>query len=634
MMASRTCSFFRHARASHLLIWVTLLLLAEKPTQILAAATVTQGSGRDEFHPEDQQHRKTAAAQYGRLSLTQIYNEMDALASSYPDFVTVTSSQDEFNLPPSCRSFETQHVGCTNRYLVIEDPVVFSHESADTALKQRPDVFLSGALHGDERVGPVAMIEMAKLLALAVSCEAEKANAIECNSFYEKYTASQAAWLARLVSTRRIVIVPAANAKGFHTNSRWESYLSNSGYTYNLDPNRDFSFDNQASQCMQTIAARTINELFLEYLFQMSMTYHGGIENITFEWGATSIPRNRVSPDDRAQRIMAEKMSLYAGELNPSFSSNQFYETGDMNTVLYGVYGGFEDWVYAGSWKRDMTVRCDPELNGGYDGAKTTYDDATLSTFNILVEVSNAKNPRSNKFGTETSLLNAPFRYDSNVNNGYATKHIRTTLMAIDAVEPYVEIRQCKETRFIQEIKPLTALTPRWSRGEKHICANFREEDPKVWWTVGGSFSVDETFLLYGKWSDLPSQFNAINQPDHQDLMEIMNSSKFYKTDIQSGDALWSDPTSGSIPDFNARVELSHFSGRDNRIAVFAVAKVDQNWLEQPSNIWPNVGVQSHMVKIRTDPDYLKSKEGREVKGHLYWISVPLTINNRKTAEW
>lgn len=558
---------------------------------------------------------------YGRLTLAEIYNEMDSLASSYPEFVTVTTTQDEFGLPSSCRSFESQHVGCITKYLVIEDPLVYSNSIAGKALKRRPDVFLSGALHGDERVGPVAILEVAKLLALAASCESGQATGSnECNNFYSNFTARQAGWLARLVATRRIVILPAANAKGYHLNNRYEKYVYDNGSTLSIDPNRDFSFDNSPSNCMRSIAARSINELFHEYLFQMSMTYHGGIESISFEWGALSIPLNKVSPDDIGQRILAEKMSLFAGELSPS----TYYTTGDMNDVVYGVYGGFEDWVYAGSWKTDMTVQCSPNTYGGYDASKTSYDDATLNTFNILVETSNSKNPASSAYGSDTSLLDAPFLYDANVDNGYATKHVRTALMAIDAVEPYVEINRCKGKRYNQEYKPLRALTNRWSKRYKKIRSKFGSK-PKVWWSVGGSFTVDETFIIYGKWSDLPSTFNGLNQPSHTDVISLMSNSNFYTTKTKSGSTRWSDPTSATVPSFAARIKTSKFASGD-LIAVFAIAKVDQNWSLQPNNIWPNVSVQSHMVKIRTDSNYNKNKNDREVQGQLYWVSVPLSM--------
>ena len=56
---------------------------------------------------------------------------------------------------------------------------------------------------------------------------------------------------------------------------------------------------------------------------------------------------------------MADKMSTFAGALN---QFGQLYPTDDMNAILYPVYGGFEDYVYAGSWKPDMTVQCTPDI--------------------------------------------------------------------------------------------------------------------------------------------------------------------------------------------------------------------------------------------------------------------------------
>jgi uncharacterized protein YsxB (DUF464 family) len=609
-------------------ISIAVLVFSQSVKVVASSDTI-----RNDDNHTDSKHRKTQATgtntDFTQLTLDEIYSEMDNLASSYPKFVKVTSTQDEFGLPSTCRGTEsTNRAGCTTRYLVIEDTLIFSNKKAALALKQRPDVFLSGALHGDERVGPVAMIELAKILVLAASCESKQDSVSDCDNFYAKYTPTQAAWLARLVSTRRIVILPAPNAKGYDDGVRVETYQNDNGRYSSLDPNRDFSFDNFERFCMRTITARSINELFLKYLFQISMTYHGGIENITFEWGATSVPYGKVSPDDISQRILAEKMSLFAGELNPT--NPKFYETGDMNDILYGVYGGFEDWVYAGSWKSDMTVQCKPDTYGGYDVSKTTYDDVSLSTFNILVEISHNKNPNSSLLGSEKSLLNAPFLYDNNVHNGYVAKHIRTALMAIDTVEPYVTIIRYRKRNFVQEFRPLRVLKYRWCK-KKRKSGTKAGKKGLVEWNVGGSFSVDETFLLYGKWDDFPWSFNGINQLPHNVLTVVLDdeSGKFKKSATQSGNTRWSDPTSDSVPSFKTKVDLTDFS-RGDKIAVFAVAKVDQNWVVQPQNVWPdNVDVQSHMVHVRTNPDYSKSKSQREVRGRLYWISIPLTINVR-----
>ena len=82
---------------------------------------------------------------------------------------------------------------------------------------QRPDVLISGALHGDERVGPLVTLETAKWLL----------------GRYE-----HDAWARRLVHTRRLLLVPAANAVGFHQHRREELMR---------DPNRDVEQEPRAA---------------------------------------------------------------------------------------------------------------------------------------------------------------------------------------------------------------------------------------------------------------------------------------------------------------------------------------------------------------------------------------------------
>ena len=38
-----------------------------------------------------------------------------------------------------------------------------------------------------------------------------------------------------------------------------------------LDPNRDFPYMVESQQCMKTIVARVINEIFREYLIQLAI---------------------------------------------------------------------------------------------------------------------------------------------------------------------------------------------------------------------------------------------------------------------------------------------------------------------------------------------------------------------------
>lgn len=107
---------------------------------------------------------------------------------------------------------------------------------------------------------------------------------------------------------------------------------------------RDFPIDVQDKQlCMQTIAGRTINEVFREHMFQLALTFHGGTEVIAYEWGAPSF-LHKWSPDDAAQAAIAHSYSQYGG----GWSQSHAYDTGTMNDKVYYVRGGMEDWAYCG----------------------------------------------------------------------------------------------------------------------------------------------------------------------------------------------------------------------------------------------------------------------------------------------
>ena len=255
---------------------------------------------------------------YTLLSSNQITEEMYILEEKYPSLVRVSTSQKSYNLPTAGDEndcpFDSDTKGCYNYFITIEDSI--KHPKGSNSYRLLPEVLLSGALHGNERVGPTAVVETAKLLLEAAACEAlpgviftqdidinteegakwlyDVEEGDRCRSDLRKrgILDNERKWLARLVSTRRIIIIPAANAVGYYRNHRTEM---------SIDPNRDFPFDVvDAKQCMQTIAGRTINEIFREHMFQISLTFHGGTEVVSYEWGAPTYNK-KLSPDDVAQ---------------------------------------------------------------------------------------------------------------------------------------------------------------------------------------------------------------------------------------------------------------------------------------------------------------------------------------------
>jgi hypothetical protein len=182
------------------------------------------------------------------------------------------------------------------------------------------------------------------------------------------------------------------------------------------------------------LCSRVINELWRENLFQLAITYHAGMRAITYEWGTPNHISAR-SPDDTSQVLLGSALAQFAGP----FADGKLYPTGTMNDVVYGVYGGMEDWgygsieynvfyvgiqililvmiffmldvSYAASWENQYAAEpifkpCHSTRFGGYPPEKTEYNNMTHRAFNILVETSDAKSPRASALGQRAALYN------------------------------------------------------------------------------------------------------------------------------------------------------------------------------------------------------------------------------------
>jgi hypothetical protein len=246
---------------------------------------------------------------------------LQALARAHPTLVETWTAQQRWTLssPGQCGGVPCRHyfVAITNR-----TSAGASWSAQSPSRSERPQVFFSGNLHGDEWVGPVTLLTLAELLVAAA----------------EPASASFNPWLSRLVNTRVVVMLVVSNPQGYFHHAREEN---------GKDPNRDFPFEQP--NCMRTVTARAINECWRDSLFQLAVTFHGGQQSITYEWGAPSYDvreggGSSVSPDDVAQKELSETMAALAG---PLFDSN--FLVGRTNDVVYSVQGGMEDWAYAGA---------------------------------------------------------------------------------------------------------------------------------------------------------------------------------------------------------------------------------------------------------------------------------------------
>jgi hypothetical protein len=145
----------------------------------------------------------------------------------YPDFIRVTTSQEAYGLPTAgdasdCPFYEKD--GCPNYFFTIQDFI--AHPVDSDSSSHLPEVFLSGCLHGNERVGPTSVMEASNLLLESAYCEglprrspsslnSGLKEARDCRKVLHNKGIDDVhrKWLARLVSTRRIVVAPTANGK-------------------------------------------------------------------------------------------------------------------------------------------------------------------------------------------------------------------------------------------------------------------------------------------------------------------------------------------------------------------------------------------------------------------------------------
>ena len=146
---------------------------------------------------------------YSDISYASCSSELQRLATSRPDLASLNTAQALYNLPHAgnCRLGGSRVEPCKTHILEI------TNRTSLAADPGRAEVLISGALHGDERVGPATALALARWLV-------------------ERYDSD--AWIRRLVDTRTVLIMPMTNALGYFRYTREEN---------GVDPNRDFPYN-------------------------------------------------------------------------------------------------------------------------------------------------------------------------------------------------------------------------------------------------------------------------------------------------------------------------------------------------------------------------------------------------------
>jgi Zinc carboxypeptidase len=519
-------------------------------------------------------HAPAGGAPYAYLTYAQMHARLATLAHDHPALLTIASAQDAHGLPSAGLCAEHPGSPPDVRAPAVPAPcrIWIATLTNHTSLRgdpARPEALVSGELHGDEVVGPHAVLAFIEYVLGAAAHSDDHA--------------------LRTLNTRVLTFLPMANAIGFHRRERGER-PDDEAMLPPVDPNRDFAFGQDASACMLTIAARAVNELFREHLFRLLITFHGGTNAIGYEWGDMAHCQGPIcepAPDTAIMEALANRMSSLAGPAGPY---EVRYPTGNMGKLVYPVAGGMEDWAYGASWSPESVV-CQPQTFGGYAIDKTTYGNGSNRCVTYLVETSSSKAPLEGTLGDSNAIFAPGAQGD-----GHIPRNVRLLLGAIDAIEPYIVINDT------------TSAPP----GTSSLIGPPSSVDGgtgviSVSWFVGGAFTVDGTFV---QWSSLQA-IGAKRAPgtrDHGSTPVVQGTAGLFALGVR--------PTI-------FRTSMALFSPGNPLYFRIAVV-VDSAMADRFKDAVPNVGFQSHLVGSRSSRmwSFATSSGTRRIQGHAVFYSA------------
>ncbi len=484
---------------------------------------------------------RLAEKPYRHLSFQEISARLGELSRNYPGLMRLESAQDRYQMPyPFCSPDP-----CPIFIVTLTDFASLGPE--------RPQVFISGELHGDEILGPNVAVHLAKYM-------------------LENY--GKDSWITYLLRNRVVVIMPAANSQGYY--SGWREERTPDGKM--LDPNRDFPYNNAPSECMNTLAGRAVARVVADHMFVLGVTFHGGDVAIGYEWGSMNHLKNsqhaEESPDDAAMSQLGHLLSKSAGEVK--MHKIPKYPVDKMTDLVYAVKGGLEDWAYAASWTRgsetDQLVDCVSTSYGGFNSSELHIEPENVRFPLYLVETNYLKRPADSTFGSEQGI-----REPGSVHDGNIPRNIRLALAMIDMAIPYV-----------RDIE----------------AAPHNDSFISVSWKIGGALHVNETYI---EWtmetrSSTPTKEASGNNTSVWTVnCERAPECALYnftnRTKGQKGGSVWISPDA-KFSAYLPRAESQNIS------YVFRVrALVDQQWARQDEPR-PKLPPQTHFTRIRTEPAY------------------------------
>lgn len=425
---------------------------------------------------------------------------------------------------------------------------ILTHLSSIENDIERPQVVISGEIHGDERIGVSSVLFASKLLIWSSQCVIESITE-SCNQLNDrKISLEMRNWLAFLNSRRETYIIPAANCMGYILHKRKDG---------NIDANRDFSYQRHDTNCMQSNTAKIFYYLMNNLASQIVVTFHGGMVALGYEWGSLNHKKpHDKSPDHASHASIGKIMEIFAGPTTTSTTSNSFYHAEPINSNIYSVAGGMEDWIYAAGWDKSGLKKCknlkeinigEPrslvflvetanakhpsdislgnELDPFFQSLQSLQSQQSQPTVVINQEEKNRRlllqkkpqssiqsarrpPPKSNSNGNSNDNSNGNIRRHNHVHNGgdaptigslgHVPRNARLILAAIDMAQPYVCLKELNTNTNTQYLQSLS-------------------------WYVGGSIDIHSTFVsLYNPPNNNDELLRKASQGEWTSILESL----------------------------------------------------------------------------------------------------------------
>ena len=583
--------------------------------------------------------------QYIKYDYEKIMSIFENLSKTCGHYIRIDTSQKRYNLD----SVEgCGRNNCTNLIVFMTD--------FDSYTLDRPTYYLSGLLHGDEVLGPTSLTNFAQYF-----CETYDKNK---NSLYHN-----------ILKKKIIIMTPMTNSFGYYNKQREEKVFIQKTKEYKLvDPNRDFPYNKSNDDiqiCMQTLSARTINEIFNEFIIGGAITFHGGKSILAYAWGnnihiqtKNDVISSTEAPDYNAFNNIGKIMVKSSSSKDNLDNNINDYILGDMTSTLYPLDGALEDWAYGG-WENNINQKngidfkpiktCKPNSFSEYHMTwnfsninENIYsdfdDDYKLRCLMYLVEAADEKEPNSLKYGNKNITTDIFDFYNTTNFFGYIPRNMRMIYSGIDLISAsiYLDIQNI----YIKNINDYSKkiIIPFLFMGclslKKYSIhrINFDHISKKMIEKTAfqSNSHISSNIIISEVNEGINCYFNnltyynlTIGAPKRKNMTSNRNLQEFHKN-YKGGKIDYFVRPGGNYDYLGNILNSKHlnfdkYMNHKGSIYYIQGEGPDQEWKNQ-ENPDPKVEPQSHVVRSKVNSSYFVKNGNYSFKSNYYFYSYPVVV--------